>query len=83
MTAQPLLFQLTRPLWGVTAVLLALYCAGIISTHTPLVGRDIKEVLQAAKDAISTHTPLVGRVQHCPAYGGVLPDFNSHAPCGA
>ena len=55
-------FLLTRPSRGVT-LLHTLYAqAMLISTHTPLAGRDIWSVDRIIEpQIISTHTPLAGR----------------------
>ena len=55
----------------------------MISTHTPLAGRDWITYSKANELFISTHTPLAGRDKiKSPLSTGVY-DFNSHAPCGA
>ena len=33
----------------------------MISTHTPLAGRDLDEMSEETDEEISTHTPLAGR----------------------
>ena len=37
----------------------------VISTHTPLTGRDVVALNAAAHVTISTHTPLTGRDAFC------------------
>ena len=76
-------FQLTRPLWGVTLRLLIACAIQRISTHTPLVGRDRGLLTLPPAQKISTHTPLVGRDRGVVSLLPPLEDFNSHAPCGA
>ena len=78
-----LVFQLTRPLRGATGTKLQTFSANLISTHTPLAGRDQngRTVVHHAK--ISTHTPLAGRDFWCDIWISAAKHFNSHAPCGA
>ena len=75
-------FLLTRPSRDVTS---AVYDASgqiVISTHTPLAGRDKVYWEMFEQDRISTHTPLAGRDgwKTESMLGGI--DFYSHAPRG-
>ena len=54
-------FLLTRPLRDVTADQVGMLKSAMISTHTPLAGRDCRFVFVATRPRISTHTPLAGR----------------------
>ena len=54
-------FLLTRPLRGATYLSENIEGLLVISTHTPLAGRDSVTTACAAAGAISTHTPLAGR----------------------
>ena len=54
-------FLLTRPSRDVTALLLVAAYWTLISTHTPLAGRDYSTAPEKFRDRISTHTPLAGR----------------------
>ena len=75
-------FLLTRPLRDVTARTILPDVILMISTHTPLAGRDPISQQAAADANISTHTPLAGR--DCPVHQYVSGKFYfySHAPCG-
>ena len=54
-------FLLTRPLRDVTKEQGRMSEIKLISTHTPLAGRDSKDETYLAPIQISTHTPLAGR----------------------
>ena len=54
-------FLLTRPSRGATLSWPDPFSYQLISTHTPLAGRDICAVLWDSGPQISTHTPLAGR----------------------
>ena len=54
-------FLLTRPLRDVTLPFIVFQWDTMISTHTPLAGRDAEELVKAIIKTISTHTPLAGR----------------------
>ena len=54
-----------------------------ISTHTPLVRRDLAALDDAGLAVISTHTPLVRRDQSAGIAPLVSAHFNSHASCEA
>ena len=55
-------FQLTRPSRGATFTsFFSFFCSHVISTHTPLAGRDGVLKQQYGTFEISTHTPLAGR----------------------
>ena len=54
----------------------------MISTHTPLAGRDKAEGNPMQLPLISTHTPLAGRDNFDMRYFILKMDFYSHAPCG-
>ena len=54
-------FLLTRPSRGATGVVVDAYSIFIISTHTPLAGRDFYFFVPNRIVWISTHTPLAGR----------------------
>ena len=54
-------FLLTRPLRDVTTSTPRCNSRVVISTHTPLAGRDVYPDLNSDKQHISTHTPLAGR----------------------
>ena len=56
-------FLLTRPLRDVTKNNVWTLKTGIISTHTPLAGRDKILEEHGLNHGISTHTPLAGRDQ--------------------
>ena len=61
------------------------YQQGIISTHAPLAGRDMRGD-DAARAAfyISTHAPLAGRDSSISYYfSNLIRYFNPRAPCGA
>ena len=55
----------------------------MISTHTPLAGRDMSPRPLLPPSSISTHTPLAGRDPGSHPLAHVLMDFYSHAPRGA
>ena len=75
-------FLLTRPLRDVTQFHLDPVLCFLISTHTPLAGRDWagNEFLTSKK--ISTHTPLAGRDSVALVSSTSRWNFYSHAPCG-
>ena len=54
-------FLLTRPLRDVTLTYGHVCSVLLISTHTPLTGRDIDVMVELSQQRISTHTPLTGR----------------------
>ena len=54
-------FLLTRPLRDVTIPFCKSNKLIIISTHTPLAGRDLGHISCCGLPKISTHTPLAGR----------------------
>ena len=55
-------FLLTRPLRGATEIAVQICSSLMISTHTPLAGRDdTEDYTFNLKRHISTHTPLAGR----------------------
>ena len=54
-------FLLTRPLRDVTQFLQVDLSPAMISTHTPLAGRDAARLDWEYESGISTHTPLAGR----------------------
>ena len=54
-------FLLTRPLRDVTTNKPTINGVTIISTHTPLAGRDGQTIENVCNSFISTHTPLAGR----------------------
>ena len=54
-------FLLTRPLRDVTLNPKEIMMDWVISTHTPLAGRDKIDKRQELLTSISTHTPLAGR----------------------
>ena len=54
-------FLLTRPLRDVTGFCYWMLCGKLISTHTPLTGRDGFGQGKSKENRISTHTPLTGR----------------------
>ena len=58
---QLLVFLLTRPLRGVTAMVSTVMIGVVISTHTPLARRDFVYWKCGANFSISTHTPLARR----------------------
>ena len=66
-----------------TDFVLDMDAALLISTHTPLAGRDVRKKTDFGALCISTHTPLAGRDGRGVVVAVVLLDFNSHAPCGA
>ena len=75
-------FLLTRPLRDVTTLKMNVQNTLIISTHTPLAGRDQADGHADQRLNISTHTPLAGRdLDHYPVFIHHQ-DFYSHAPCG-
>ena len=55
----------------------------MISTHTPLAGRDQYQHCLFPENLISTHTPLAGRDLSALRALLLLQDFYSHAPRGA
>ena len=76
-------FLLTRPLRDVTEIIRMADAAGIISTHTPLAGRDeFQDINITIYNRISTHTPLAGRDWYISAPLYAVANFYSHAPCG-
>ena len=77
-------FQPTRPLRGATEVCGLGAVDGLISTHTPLAGRDqVRCGASCSTSRISTHAPLAGRDTSSPPRSGVQHNFNPRAPCGA
>ena len=76
-------FLLTRPLRDVTSSIAAMSSAsGIISTHTPLTGRDVcKNDRIIASDYFYSHAPY-GTWRNCVSYFQRSGDFYSHAPYG-
>ena len=54
----------------------------MISTHTPLAGRDAADIRSHAVEEISTHTPLAGRDDNSTERRNHVRHFYSHAPCG-
>ena len=52
----------------------------IISTHTPLAGRDKIEWFDLAGAKISTHTPLAGRDPPSIPINGLLICISTHTP---
>ena len=77
------IFLLTRPLRGATYVFLYLNARKVISTHTPLAGRDRGRAIKLPRMNISTHTPLAGRDMDKTIINYLSRNFYSHAPCGA
>ena len=56
-----LIFLLTRPSRGATKIKYLADIKKLISTHTPLAGRDRFRTESGETLSISTHTPLAGR----------------------
>ena len=54
----------------------------VISTHTSLAGRDLRDDTVLRKYRISTHTSLAGRDLSRPTASPRLDDFYSHVPRG-
>ena len=54
-------FQPTRPVRGVTLILLLVLVRKLVSTHTPRAGRDFRYFDEPAISQVSTHTPRAGR----------------------
>ena len=80
----PVVFQLTRPLRGVTQNLWPNRPFNLISTHTPLAGRDFNGCpLSAYLPAFQLTRPLRGVTLMVARYPHTYQHFNSHAPCGA
>ena len=77
------IFQLTRPSRGATDKNLDFSGNCLISTHTPLAGRDNNGSEIAFSGTISTHTPLAGRDIFNLPEDTATTNFNSHAPRGA
>ena len=77
-----LTFLLTRPLRDVTSASFPNATHWMISTHTPLTGRDEKRGGMAAGARISTHTPLTGRDDMSVNMPLLDSNFYSHAPYG-
>ena len=76
-------FQLTRPLRGATCQTTRRCRFDIISTHTPLAGRDLKVLYSSDRASdFNSHAPCGARL-----FASIQPQqrihFNSHAPCGA
>ena len=76
-------FLLTRPLRGATLPRPISMKCSVISTHTPLAGRDFeKRAAEIVKNNFYSHAPCGAR----PAVSFAAlasEDFYSHAPCGA
>ena len=78
------IFQLTRPMRGVTSGKFDKYGSAMISTHTPHAGRD--RCLQCARSTtlqFQLTRPMRGVTRHNGAVWHICRYFNSHAPCGA
>ena len=75
-------FVLICPSRDVTDALLNCVDATLISTHTPLAGRDACVDWLAFTITISTHTPLAGRDLLTPHFFQLCFYFYSHAPRG-
>ncbi len=75
-------FLLTRPSRDVTDQYNTGMYNGMISTHTPLAGRDELWKRFGRNVKISTHTPLAGRDLRGPQGPKGDTDFYSHAPRG-
>ena len=54
------MFQPTLPLRGATAQTLAGVRVAPVSTHAPLAGSDVHDVLERLLLGVSTHAPLAG-----------------------
>ena len=76
------LFLLTRPLRDVTCQMEKAAVTDLISTHTPLAGRDSVIWIVRMYHIISTHTPLAGRDTAEDILKSSPNNFYSHAPCG-
>ena len=76
-------FLLTRPSRGATNSRMQLPKKWLISTHTPLAGRDRGGMEKEPQIYISTHTPLAGRDYEIVEDKLKKFDFYSHAPRGA
>ena len=76
-----IIFQLTRPSRGATQRPVKDAGHKIISTHTPLAGRDRRDVNRRQKQIeISTHTPLAGRDEHKQKCSKLLHSISTHTP---
>ena len=75
-------FLLTRPLRDVTYLLGKIILVVLISTHTPLTGRDGDYFRNVIFCEISTHTPLTGRDGENHIGSVSVDNFYSHAPYG-
>ena len=73
-------FQSTRPVWGVTRVIVVVYFAVQISIHTPRVGRDQRVLDVVALFNISIHTPRVGRDKWLREEFEIVDEFQSTRP---
>ena len=76
-------FLLTRPSRGATTNPVASRRTCMISTHTPLAGRDSVRARDPIFAMISTHTPLAGRDLFAQTIYFLRLHFYSHAPRGA
>ena len=76
-------FQLTRPVWGEPDSSRVVAVGGVISTHSPRVGRTSLRYVPRRRGSISTHSPRVGRTLVTASAEVAAEDFNSLAPCGA
>ena len=72
-------FLLTRPSRDVTSPDETDYVTILISTHTPLAGRDGNESKPVQFEFISTHTPLAGRDVQCHFRHNFRP-ISTHTP---
>ena len=68
-------FLLTRPSRGATIFLNFGFVVFVISTHTPLAGRDRSVLHPLPHPQISTHTPLAGRDHHQPPNSASMESF--------
>ena len=76
-------FQLTRPLRGATSLISQRLTCALISTHTPLAGRDRHDgATPTSAVNFNSHAPCGAR-QGSARIEKNHKDFNSHAPCGA
>ena len=77
------IFQLTRPLRGVTNRHSFLVSLMLFQLTRPLRGVTNQQRQTHRTLLISTHTPLAGRDNFSRISRGSELNFNSHAPCGA
>ena len=73
-------FQLTRPSRGATPSIGYYFAFRIISTHTPLAGRDNGSLHNDNETKISTHTPLAGRDLAPVAQAYIAHLISTHTP---